>query len=624
VEKLKLIYSGGEQAKFPSIFKADNMRQRLLKFIPFLFVGMLVISLSSCEKEEGAVEWTGAEIEQISNLQQAGSLLIGFERKDDQYFLFFETDTILVSATHILKVESYDDNWKTILTYQDGTVQNLASLGDTLIIGANALELNPSGFAPLSARLTFSTPVQCKLRITIEGRKGEHTNIEKLVDQYGYNHQIDVHGLYAGVQNNLRVAMTNKEGNVRLSTQVTVTVPALQNLVMPVIRIVESRHEDMQAGLTLVSYPGESEVDPARPFMIDAQGDIRWLLDYRNHPVLGNLTYGCGVERLQNGNLYFGDNKTDAIYEVDLMGNIVNRWDLAALGHSFHHNVQEKENGNFLITTSKYDSKHQLGNYVINDYVLEINRETGSIVHEWDLKESLDQWRELLLQKPLAKQTATINWAHGNAVIPAGEDAIIVSLRFQGLVKLNNKNQIKWILAPHKAWGNNGRGENLNNYLLHPLSQDGSPIQAEDVINGNQPHADFEWWWGGHAPCLMPNGNLLTFDNGYKRYYNDEPTFSRAVEFRINEAAKEVQQVWQYGQERGLETFARAVSDVDYLPETNHVLFCPGIRTPTVDGHGGKIIEVDYATKEVVFEAEVTTSNGFSFHRAERMSLYPD
>ncbi len=40
----------------------------------------------------------------------------------------------------------------------------------------------------------------------------------------------------------------------------------------------------------------------------------------------------------------------------------------------------------------------------------------------------------------------------------------------------------------------------------------------------------------------------------------------------------------------------------------------------------GKVIEMDYATQQVVFEATITpplANFGITFHRTERLSLYP-
>jgi len=189
---------------------------------------------------------------------------------------------------------------------------------------------------------------------------------------------------------------------------------------------------------------------------------------------------------------------------------------------------------------------------------------------------------------------------------------------------LDNENNVVWILAPHREWGMNRKGDDLNDYLLSPLDAASNPITDTNVLNGYANHPDFEWNWYQHAPMLMPDGNIMLFDNGNLRNYSSGINYSRAVEYQINETEKTVRQIWQYGKERGTETFSSLVSDVDYLSETNHVLFSPGYKAENGNGKGGKIIELDYITKEVVFEARLTGASPFQFHRAERLSLYSD
>jgi len=70
-------------------------------------------------------------------------------------------------------------------------------------------------------------------------------------------------------------------------------------------------------GWTFVSYYGQLQ-PPHQPFMFDSEGDIRWYLDFSGHPTLGGMLYDNGMERLANGNLYFGDTTTDKIYEIDM------------------------------------------------------------------------------------------------------------------------------------------------------------------------------------------------------------------------------------------------------------------------------------------------------------------
>jgi arylsulfate sulfotransferase len=120
----------------------------------------------------------------------------------------------------------------------------------------------------------------------------------------------------------------------------------------------------------------------------------------------------------------------------------------------------------------------------------------------------------------------------------------------------------------------------------------------------------------------MPNGDWLLFDNGTHRNFDPTPgTYSRAVAFRIDPVRHTVQQVWAYGKERGNETYSSIVSRVEFMPAVNHVRFCPGYQVPTATGAGGKIIEIDYATRQPVFEMSLTTGNGFGFHRADATHL---
>src|SRR6185436_9783018 len=128
-----------------------------------------------------------------------------------------------------------------------------------------------------------------------------------------------------------------------------------------------------------------------------------------------------------------------------------------------------------------------------------------------------------------------------------------------------------------------------------------------------------------HAPLLKPNGNLMLFDNGgTNRNFSGSGQYSRAVEYEINRENKTVKQVWEYGKSRGISTFSSIVSDVDLLVNSNHVIFSPGsVRNST---NYGKVIEIDYDTKNIVFEATlVTLSPAFTvaFHRTERLNLYP-
>ena len=214
-----------------------------------------------------------------------------------------------------------------------------------------------------------------------------------------------------------------------------------------------------------------------------------------------------------------------------------------------------------------------------------------------------------------------------NAVVcdPA-DNTIIISGRTQALVKLSRDNKVIWILGCHRGWGMGGNGMDLRNYLLQPVDKNDQPITDTAILNGYTNHPDFEWNWYQHAPLVKGNGNVMMFDNGgTNRNFSGAGQYSRAVEFSINKERKRVKQVWDFGKELGTQLYSSIVSDVDFVPENNHVIISAG----AVNNNGnpyGRIIEVDYQTKDISFDATLfppNTTFTVIFHRTERLSLYP-
>ena len=490
-------------------------------------------------------------------------------------------------------------------------------------ISQDSIILNPYGYAPLSAVVKYTTAISGKTKITVKGKHGEDSDIVQEFDDLGLSHAVPITGLYADYENTVDILLNNEIGQAVAHSTITIkTDPLPANLPVSII-VNTAQYDKMESGLNLVSnfsnidfnaYP--TILKPLIPLMVDNYGEIRWLLDFTNHFQLKKIFYDCGISRLKNGNYYFADVSTSKVYEVDILGKVINTWSMP--GYIFHHEVYEKPDGNFLVSVSKTGSTHTDGSPTIEDYIIEISRRSNSIVNEWDLKESLDEYRTALAEE-------SYDWIHVNAVnYDQTDNTIVISGRTQGLIKLTYDNKVKWILSPHKGWGTNRRGEDLNQFLLTPLDAIGNVIDDADVLIGNTNHPDFEWNWYQHSPIFIPNGNLMLFDNGDLRNYNPlAAKYSRAVEYKIDKAKMTVQQKWSYGKERGSETFSSLVSSVKFLPNTNHVLFSPGQMVGNRNGTGGKVVEIDYASKEVVFEMEINSSNGWGFHRVERVGLYP-
>lgn len=488
-------------------------------------------------------------------------------------------------------------------------------------IPADSVKLNPYGYAPLSALVNFSSPVEGRILVRVKGKNGPLSDIEHVFNDQGTAHSIPVIGLYSDFANTVDIRIINTKGDTLGKSSISIQTGPLPAH-MPTIVLDVPPAGQTEKGINLVSNfsagnaPVYTPGAPQIPLMVDQYGDIRWLLDYSTHPDLNSLFYDDGIKRFRDGNFYFGDWWSNKIYKVDLLGKILDSWDFGPTGFTFHHDFQEKPDGNFIVTVTKKNTA------TAEDYIVEVDRQTHTIKTVWDMKELLDQNRTALADGFYTP----VDWMHLNSVYyDSTDNTVVASGRAQGVVKLTFDNKIKWILSPHKGWGQNGRGEDLNQFLLTPLDAAGNKITDTAVLQGNVNHPDFEWTWYQHSVTTLPNGDFMFFDNGSVRNYDGTaPRYSRAVEYKIDPVNMTIQQKWEYGKERGLETFSLIVSSVQYLPATNHVLFSPGFQVKNDNGQGGKVVEVDYATGKVVSQLSFSAANLWGFHQVRRMDAYPE
>jgi arylsulfate sulfotransferase len=317
------------------------------------------------------------------------------------------------------------------------------------------------------------------------------------------------------------------------------------------------------------------------------------------------------------------------IVEFDMAGKELNR--IVVEENNMHHEVLKLPNGNYVVAVSRVGvTMIKNGEEItsVEDYIIEVDP-AGTIVTEWDMAEVLGVNRTDLTD-------GDTDWFHMNAIFyDENDNSLVVSGRNQGVVKVNWDNELQWILAPHKGWGDAGRYEKTTStipYLLTAVDNSGVPY-SDDIQQGIVESSNFSWTWGQHTPLILPNGNLFVFDNGFNRNFGSAPDYSMGTEYEINEEDMTVKQVWSYGRARGEELFSSIISDVDYLSETQNRLIMPGVvRTGNQDPYS-KLVEVSYPDKEVVFESTLYFKNqlvdgqGWGnldiTYRAERISLYP-
>ncbi len=372
-------------------------------------------------------------------------------------------------------------------------------------------------------------------------------------------------------------------------------------------------------------------------YVVDTQGEYRWWLNqdmvYDGFGKdVDRRGYLMGLHLTQRGTYTFVQGQK--WYEMDLMGKLLASYKLPRGYQDLTHASFEMPNGNVLLRAGKTNYVKEDGFQVhsIRDQILEVNR-AGQLVDVWSLPEILDPLRDSLLgsldmgavcvnvdmdnagkKAKLEPNTpygdalgvgAGRNWAHVNSIAyDPKDDSIILSSRHQGVVKIGRDKQVKWILAPREGWN-----AKLAPKVLKPVDRNGKPISCSE--KGLCENSDFDWVYTQHTAWLSSKGTLTVFDNGDGRHL-DQPAmptmkYSRFVEYKIDEKAGTVQQLWEYGKERGYDWYSPITSITEYRADRDTMfgfggsihLFEPG--KPVI----GKINEIDYKTKEVKVEIDV-------------------
>ena len=482
-----------------------------------------------------------------------------------------------MSYRNILKVRSY-----LVIVVFLGIL--FGSCNESSLEYSIEIQLNPNSIAPLSALLKIKTDKPCRASIRVLGE----TEVAQSFEQQSDNLEIPVVGLYPGRIN--KVILTLEYDKANITDTISITTEPLPEY-FPKIEINKIDRSRMEPGLHLCDmHYADNGIFDSRPFIFDDQGEVRW---YMNLDFFEEIIWP--IQRLKNGALLVaGKNE---IHEYDMLGKLL-RKSVIDEKYRIHHDVVELPNGELLMAvrkdgaTIKVDGKEVPS---LNDFIISYNLETSQITKEWDLAKHLDVNRFDL------NHTTKSDWLHMNGLaFDESDSTIIVSGKNQGLIKISWDDQLKWIMAPKKNWGKSGRDKNgfeTAPYLLTAIDSEGTPY-PKDVQMGNLSATDFDFPWGQHAPEILSNGNIILFDNGWSRNFKTLMTYSRAVEYKVDEKNNTVAQVWQYGKDRGREVFSLLISDVDYLPKTKNILVTPGFVA-----NYGKIIEVTYPDAEEVFEA---------------------
>lgn len=381
-------------------------------------------------------------------------------------------------------------------------------------------------------------------------------------------------------------------------------------------------------------------------FVVDTEGEYRWWLDqetfYDGHDVdINKRGYLMGIRETPRGT--FTAVQGQHWYEFDMLGQVLENHKLPRGFLDATHESIETVKGTVLLRVGKRNYRKEDGMHVhtVRDQILEVDK-SGRVVDVWDLTKILDPLRDALLgaldagavcvnvdlahagqQAKLEPDTpygdalgvgAGRNWAHVNSIAyDAKDDSIILSSRHQGVVKIGRDKQVKWILAPSKGWN-----KALASKLLKPVDGKGNALKCNE--NGKCENTDFDFTYTQHTAWLSSKGTLTVFDNGDGRGLEQPalPTmkYSRFVEYKIDEKKGTVQQIWEYGKERGYDFYSPITSVIEYQKDRDTMFGFGGsinlfdVGQPTI----GKINEIDYKTKEVKVEINVLSDKPNQTH----------
>ena len=476
---------------------------------------------------------------------------------------------------------------------------------------------------PLSALMLFETAEAAQVSVTVLG-KSQPACFNFTIEGFSRHHEVAILGLYAGGETQVDLTVASQSGQTKTFRQVLQTEPLPFDF--PNLKVQVSKPEKMEPGVDLMT----ACLDTNYTYLLDANGDVRGYFTNKNfghcnsmHILKNGRLLATGdVQKLMPYNMY-------TLWEMNLLGKVFVEYEIP---NAVHHDVIELDNGDFLAVSNNANMPQTYNTR--EDVIVRIDRQTGVVKNEYDLRKMLDDRRKPYNHyDPGVINAPNTDWAHTNSVsYNPGDNSIIVSSPIQSaVVKFNaDTSAIDWILSSPEGWDSDF--SKFQKYLLKPI---GTP---------------FEWQWGQHSAKILaktdgdPNTiDILLFDNGQARSFTQANSivpadnYSRAVIYRINEVDRTVEQIWQFGKDLGSTAYATFLGNTEQLAQTGNINISFGgmLRkngVPVDDIVSGvigdvqvqsRVVEVQ-KTGELVFDVSVTPNNtsDAETYQVRKINLY--
>ena len=455
--------------------------------------------------------------------------------------------------------------------------------------------VNPYLTAPLTALVMFRAPKITFAKVTVKGKDAAGDYMYRPATD-GQDMVIPIYGLYDDYANQVVIELETGESKT-LTIQ---TEKAAEKLKKPTS--IKTTHEYLEDNVVLVS-----PTSPAYTAAYDYAGDARWYT---------TLNLAFDIKRLRNGRLIVGTDRLVAppyhvtgLYEMGMIGKIYKEYRIPG---GYHHDEWEMENGDLLILTQ------DLPRGTVEDVCVMVDRKTGTIIKKWDHQDVLPVY-------PVGGSGSqdAHDWFHNNAVwYDKKTNTLTFSGRHQDII-INRDfetGKLNWIIGDPEGWP-----EEMQKYFFKPVGD-----------------GEFDWQYEQHACMILPNGNVMCFDNGHWRskikenYVPAKDNFSRGVIYHIDTDNMTIEQVWQYGKERGAEFFSTYICNCEYYGEGHYMVHSGGIGklhgeplnkpgAALADTEEGATLELNSITVEVkddvvMYEMQLPAN----YYRAEKLRLYDE
>lgn len=484
----------------------------------------------------------------------------------------------------------YDRNDKlvkeneSLISLQEGYNDDLNAKGYT--IDNPKVVIDPYKASPLTAMVMFETKESTEVKVSIQG-KDDKTGLSYTFPN-SKEHYLAIYGLYAGYDNIVTIEYGDVKKNIIIETD---SLP--DDFVLPTS--VNGIREELDNDFYFFT-PSAKGYSAA----YDINGDVRWYLT--NYALWDNTRLKNGRMLVSTERLMYSPYYMTGLYEIDMFGKIYKEYSLAG---GYHHDYYELPNGNLLVASDDFGNDDG----TVEDVIVEVDKTTGAIVKTFDLKKILN------MEDGKSENWTSYDWFHNNSVwYDEKTNSITLSGRHQDAV-INidyNSGKLNWIIGDKTEWSSE-----YQKYFFTPVGP------------------DFEWQWSQHAAMITPEGYVFIFDNGNNKskikdsYVDAENSYSRGVLYKIDTEKMTIEQVYEYGKERGSSFYSPYISDVDYLDKGHYIVHSGGIVN--ADGKpsnqpaglsGGNVLlksdTVEVKDDKVIFEIVFPTNN----YRVEKMNIY--